>query len=53
VTHYEDYSVPERLRRWRPLLAWYMRRSQVGEVRDLTVLVGQTLAARASAAGTR
>jgi len=52
VTHYEDYSVPERLRRWRPLLAWYMRRSQVGEMRDLTVLVGQTLAAQASAAGT-
>lgn len=46
VTHYEDYSLPERLRRWRPLLAWYMRRSQVGEMRDLTALVEQTLAAR-------
>ena len=47
VTHYEDYSLPARLRRWRPLLAWYMRRSQVGEMRDLAVLVDHTLAARA------
>lgn len=46
VTHYEDYTLPEGMRRWRRLLAWYMRRSQVGEMRDLTVLVNQTLAAR-------
>ena len=46
VTHYEDYSLPNSLRRWRPLLSWYMRRSQIGEMRDLTVLVEQTLAAR-------
>ena len=46
VTHYEDYSLPNSLRRWRPLLSWYMRRIQIGEMRDLTVLVEQTLAAR-------
>lgn len=46
VTHYEDYSLPDRLRRWRPLLSWYMRRSQIGEMRDLTLLVEETLAAR-------
>jgi len=51
VTHYEDYSLPERMRRWRPLLAWYMRRSQIGEMRDLSVLVEQTLAARNPARG--
>lgn len=42
VTHYEDYTVPERLRRLRPLLSAYMRRSQVGEMRDLAVLVLRT-----------
>lgn len=35
VTHYEDYALPDRLRHLRPLLATYMRRSQVGEMRDL------------------
>ena len=39
VTHYEDYLVPERLRRIRLLLDIYMRRSQIGEMRDLTALV--------------
>lgn len=39
VTHYEDYMVPARLRRFRPLLKMYMRRSQVGEMRDLAALV--------------
>lgn len=53
VTHYEDYSLPERLRRWWPLLAWYMRRSQVGEMRDLTALVAQTLAEQATATADR
>lgn len=51
VTHYEDYSLPERLRRWRPMLAWYMRRSQVGEMRDLIALVDKTLAARGTPRG--
>ena len=51
VTHYEDYSLPERLRHWRPLLAFYMRRSQIGEMRDLTVLVEQVLAAREAVTG--
>ena len=46
VTHYEDYSVPVRWRRLRPLLAAYMRRSQVGEMRDLAVLVTRTVAER-------
>lgn len=39
VTHYEDYTVPARLQRLSPLLALYMRRSQVGEMRDLVNLV--------------
>ncbi len=47
VTHYEDYTLPSRLMRLRPLLALYMRRSQVGEMRDLSVLVNRTLATRA------
>ena len=42
VTHYEDYSLPARLRRLRPVLAAYMRRSQVGEMRDLAALVLRT-----------
>jgi len=49
VTHYEDYTVPHRLRRLRPLrplLAAYMRRSQVGEMRDLRTLLERTVAAR-------
>lgn len=46
VTHYEDYSVPVRWRRLRPLLAAYMWRSQVGEMRDLAVLVTRTVAER-------
>jgi len=33
--------------RLRPLLALYMRRSQVGEMRDLSRLVDRTLATRA------
>ncbi len=47
VTHYEDYTLPSRLMRLRPLLALYMRRSQVGEMRDLRLLVDRTLATRA------
>lgn len=39
VTHYEDYLVPARLRRFRHLLNLYMRRSQIGEMRDLSALV--------------
>lgn len=46
VTHYEDYTVPPRLQRLRPLLALYMRRSQVGEMRDLLTLVDQQLIVR-------
>ncbi len=46
MTHYEDYSVPVRWRRLRPLLAAYMRRSQVGEMRDLAALVTRTVAER-------
>jgi hypothetical protein len=39
VTHYEDYVVPERLRPFRILLTLYMRRSQIGEMRDLGALL--------------
>lgn len=39
VTHYEDYVPPERLRWLRLFLVGYMRRSQVGEMRDLKRLV--------------
>lgn len=39
ITHYEDYLLPAHLRWLRPLMAWYMRRSQVGEMRDLARLV--------------
>lgn len=39
VTHYEDYVLPPRLARLRPLFAVYVRRSQVGEMRDLASLV--------------
>lgn len=48
VTHYEDYTVPARLWYLQPLLASYLRRSQVGEMRDLAVLVER--AARGSEA---
>jgi hypothetical protein len=43
VTHYEDYALPASLRRLRPLIALYMRHSQVGEMRDLTRLVQRTV----------
>jgi hypothetical protein len=43
VTHYEDYSLPVGLRRLRPVLAWYMRHSQVGEMRDLVALLERTV----------
>ncbi len=46
VTHYEDYTIPHRLRHWRPLLWLYMRRSQVGEMRDLLPLVLRTAASQ-------
>ncbi|GAC1595603.1 MAG: hypothetical protein NVS3B21_18790 [Acidimicrobiales bacterium] len=39
VTHYEDYLVPPRLRPLRVLLNLYMRRSQIGEMRDLGALL--------------
>ncbi|MDQ6650720.1 MAG: hypothetical protein M3Z02_11505 [Actinomycetota bacterium] len=39
VTHYEDYRLPHRLRWLRVPLTVYMRRSQVGEMRDLIRLV--------------
>ena len=39
VTHYEDYAVPERLRAFRIPLTLYMRRSQIGEMRDLSALL--------------
>ncbi len=39
VTHYEDYVLPPSLARLRPLFAAYVRRSQVGEMRDLATLV--------------
>lgn len=45
VTHYEDYTLPQRLRWMWPLLGVYMRRSQRGEMRDLKALVLQTVAA--------
>lgn len=43
VTHYEDYVPPERLRWLRAFLTAYMRRSQVGEMRDLKQLVESRL----------
>lgn len=39
VVHYEDYVLPPRLARLAPLLRLYMRRSQVGEMRDLARLL--------------
>ncbi|GAC1329645.1 MAG: hypothetical protein NVSMB13_17360 [Mycobacteriales bacterium] len=42
VTHYEDYRLPHRLRWLRLPLTVYMRRSQVGEMRDLVKLVEST-----------
>lgn len=39
VTHYEDYVLPDRLARLRPLFSAYMKRSQVGEMRDLARLL--------------
>ena len=53
VTHYEDYTVPERLRHFRTLLKIYMRRSQIGEMRDLSALVQRTVAASAGSAETQ
>jgi hypothetical protein len=50
VTHYEDYVIPLRLRPLRPLLSVYMRRSQVGEMRDLALLVQRTVASHAAVA---
>ena len=49
VTHYEDYTIPNRLRHVRSLLAGYMRRSQVGEMRELGSLVQRTVASDAAA----
>ncbi len=48
VTHYEDYIIPNRLRPLRLLLCLYMRRSQVGEMRDLASLVQRTAASRSA-----
>ena len=39
VTHYEDYTLPARLRYLRPVLSAYLRHSQVGEMKDLVQLV--------------
>lgn len=50
VTHYEDYIIPSRLRPLRPLLSLYMRRSQVGEMRDLASLVQRTAASHSAVA---
>lgn len=48
VTHYEDYTVPGRLRLFRPFLTLYMQRSQVGEMRDLAALVEREQRAHAA-----
>ncbi len=53
VTHYEDYGLPPSMRRFRAVLGWYMRRSQVGEMRDLAALVTRTVADREDAARPR
>ncbi len=45
VTHYEDYLLPPRLHRLRAVFALYMRRSQVGEMRDLAELVDREVSA--------
>lgn len=50
VTHYEDYVLPPRLARLRPLLSLYIRRSQVGEMRDLAALVHSRCAQQPAAA---
>lgn len=48
VTHYEDYLLPPRLHRWRAVFSLYMRRSQVGEMRDLAELVDRELSTAAA-----
>ena len=46
VTHYEDYTLPPRLRHLRPLLSGYLRRTQIGEMRDLVALVQRQVLAQ-------
>lgn len=50
ITHYEDYTLPQRLRRLHLPLVAYMRFSQIGEMRDLRRLVHDRVAVAPGAA---